>query len=137
MSSWIGTISGRQRANRLLTALLSIVILIYLLAPIYWVIVSSFQREASLQDRPPHFIPTSEILTLNHYEFLFTGVVPPDSTVMLQSMYTMSGTLVYPAILNSIIIALFVTLINVLVGFPAGHIFARYHFWGDHNGYGR
>jgi multiple sugar transport system permease protein len=92
--------------------------------------VSGFQREINLQDRPPHFIISREIFTLNHYSYLFTGVVPEDSSVMLQSMYTMSGTLVYPSIINSLIIAIFVTLINIIFGFPAGHVFARYKFRG-------
>ncbi len=131
MSNIFGTISGRRRTKRIVVALISIIILVYLLAPIYWVLVSSFQKEVALQDRPPHFFPYPAIFTLNHYEFLFTGVVPPDSTVMLQSMYTMTGTLVYPSIVNSLIIAFFVTFINVIIGFPAGHVFARYHFVGD------
>ncbi len=131
MSTFLGTISGRKRTKKVVLTLVGIFILIYILAPIYWVVVSSFQKEIALQDRPPHYIPNSEIFTLNHYKYLFTGVVPPDSTVMLQSMYTMSGTLVYPAILNSLIIALLVTFINIIIGFPAGHVFARYRFWGD------
>ncbi len=131
MNIFPNTISGRLRSKKVIVTLISIFILIYILAPIYWVIVSSFQKEAALMDRPPHLFPNLEIFTLNHYEYIFTGVVPPDSTVMLQSMYTMSGTLVYPAIINSIIIAIFVTLINILIGFPAGHVFARYRFYGD------
>lgn len=125
------TISGRQRAKKILIAIASVVVLIYILSPIYWVVVSSFQREVALEDRPPHFFPNADIFTTNHYYFLFTGVIPPDSTIMLQSMYTMSGTLVYPAIINSIIIAVCVTLVNVIVAFPASHIFARYRFWGN------
>lgn len=126
-----GTISGRNRAKKVLVFIASVVVLVYILSPIYWVVVSSFQKEVALEDRPPHFVPNREIFTLNHYHFLFTGDIPPDSTVMLQSMYTMSGTLVYPAIINSIVVAIFVTLVNVVVGFPAAHIFARYRFWGD------
>ncbi len=108
----------------------SVLVLAYLLGPIYWVAISGFQREANLQDRPPHFLVTKEIFTLNHYSFIFTGVVPEDSSVMLQSMYTMSGTLVYPAIINSLIVAIFVTFANILIGLPAGHVFARYTFRG-------
>lgn len=125
------TISGRQRAKKVLLFFASLLVLLYLLGPIYWVFISSFQREANLQDRPPHFSINSEIFTLNHYSYLFTGVVPEDSSVMLQSMYTMSGTLVYPSILNSLIIAIFVTLVNILIGLPAGHVFARYKFRGS------
>jgi multiple sugar transport system permease protein len=127
----LNTITGRRNAKRVVVVLLSILVLFYILAPIYWVIVSSFQKEAALQERPPYFVPRREISTLNHYSFLFTGVVPPGSTVMIQSMYTMTGTLVYPAIINSIVVAVFVTLINFLIGFPAAHIFSRYRFYGD------
>ena len=124
------TISGRLKAKKVFIFFVSIVVLFYLLGPIYWVMISGFQREVNLQDRPPHFMLNPEIFTLNHYSFLFTGVVPEDSSVMLQSMYTMSGTLVYPSIINSLIIASLVTLINVLLGFPAGHVFAWLKFKG-------
>lgn len=124
------TISGRRRAKTVLIIVSSVLVLAYLLGPIYWVAISGFQREANLQDRPPHFLVTKEIFTLNHYSFIFTGVVSEDSSVMLQSMYTMSGTLVYPAIINSLIVAIFVTFVNILIGLPAGHVFARYTFRG-------
>jgi multiple sugar transport system permease protein len=127
----LSTINRRRRIKRVIVTVLSVLVLLYILSPIYWVIVSGFQKEKALEDRPPHFLPRRDILTSNHYYFLFTGDIPPDSTLMLQSMYTMSGTLVYPAIINSIVIAVFVTLINFLFGFPAGHVFARYRFWAD------
>ena len=124
------TISGRKRAKTILVIIASILVLAYLLGPIYWVAISGFQRETNLQDRPPHFILTKDIFTLNHYSYLFTGIVPENSSVMLQSMYTMSGTLVYPSIINSLIVAIFVTFINIMLGLPAGHVFARYKFKG-------
>ncbi len=130
------TISGRLRRRKVVIFLASLLVLFYVLAPIYWVLVSSFQKEAALNNRPPIFFPNSESFTLDHYSFLFTGVVPEGSTVMLQAQYTMSGTLVYPSIINSLIIALAVTAINILIGFPAGHIFSRYRFWGDKKVFG-
>lgn len=131
MGTFLGTISGKRRVKQIVIAIASVVVLIYVLSPIYWMTVSSFQKEAVLQDRPPHFFLSANILTWNHYHFLLTGEIAPDTTIMLQSMYTMRGTLVYPSIINSIIIALCVTVINVVVAFPAGHILARYRFWGD------
>jgi len=125
------TISGRQRRKNIFIALASGLVLVYLLAPIYWVTVSGFQKEIALEDRPPHFVLNKEIFTLTHYQFIFTGEISPEATVMLQSQYTMNGTLVYPAIINSIIISFFVTVLNVVIGFPAGHVFARYRFHSD------
>jgi multiple sugar transport system permease protein len=126
----LNSISGRERVRKIFLIIACIFVLVYILSPIYWAINSSFQKEAFLQDRPPHFLLNKEIFTLNHYYFLFTGDVAEDSSVMLQSMYTMSGTLVYPSIINSLIIASLVTLINMVIGFPAGHVFARYDFRG-------
>ncbi len=125
------TIFGQRLRKNILIFILSVFILIYILSPIYWVVNSSFQRETALEDIPPNLLPNKENFTLSHYEFLFTGFVPEDASVMIQSQYTMAGTLVYPSIINSLIIAMFVTLVNVLIGFPAGHVFARYRFVGD------
>jgi multiple sugar transport system permease protein len=127
------TISGRNRIKKIGILISSFIVLFYLLGPIFWVVNSSFQKESAFYDRPPNFITRPEIFTTNHYYFLFTGIVPPDSTVMLQSMYTMSGTLVYPSIINSLLIAIIVAVINILLGFPASHVFARYRFWGDNH----
>jgi multiple sugar transport system permease protein len=125
------SISGRRVRKNILIALASTLVLAFMLAPIYWIINSSFQRDISLEDNPPHLIPTGGSFTLDAYDFVLTGRTHPGSSAMLQSTYTVSGTLVLPAIANSLIIAVFVTLINVLFGFPAGHVFARYHFMGD------
>jgi len=125
------TISGRLFRKKILITVASILVLVYVLAPIYWISVSGFQKENALEDRPPHFILNNEIFTLTHYQYIFTGEISPEASVMLQSQYTMNGTLVYPAIINSLIIAFFVMVLNVVIGFPAGHIFARYRFMAD------
>ena len=128
---FFNTISGRLRFKKLVIILATVLVLFYVLAPVYWIVVSSFQKESALNDKPPHFFPTTDVFTLDHYSFLFTGVVPEGSTVMIQAQYTMSGTLVYPSIINSLIISLAVTAIYILIGLPAGHIFSRFRFWGD------
>ena len=125
------TISGRNRRKKILLLVTTAIVLAYVLAPIYWMVISSIQKEIALIARPPHFLPTPEILTKSHYWFIFTGEILPGSTIMLQSMYTMMGTLIWPSVVNSIVIAVCVTLMNLVVGFPAGHIFARYRFWAD------
>ncbi len=125
------TIRGRRIRKNIFIAIASILVLGYILAPIYWIVNSSFQREAALEHKPPHYFPDAESFSLAHYKFIFTGELSPDSTVMIQSQYTMEGTLMFPGILNSLIISLFVTVLNILIGFPAGHVFARYRFMGD------
>jgi multiple sugar transport system permease protein len=125
------TIFGRRLRKNIFIVIASILVLVYILAPIYWIVNTSFQRESALEDKPPHFFPTANAFSLSHYKYIFTGVVSPDSMVMIQSQYTMEGVLMFPGILNSLIISISVTLINILIGFPAGHVFARYRFLGD------
>jgi multiple sugar transport system permease protein len=125
------TIIGRRVRKNIFISAASIFVLVYILAPIYWIVNTSFQREAALEDKPPHLFPTRNAFSISHYKYIFTGELSPDSTVMIQSQYTMDGVLMFPGILNSLIISIVVTLINFLIGFPAGHIFARYRFLAD------
>jgi multiple sugar transport system permease protein len=125
------TIFGRRIRKNFFMVIASILVLVYILAPIYWIVNSSFQREAALEDKPPHLFPTRSAFSISHYKYIFTGELSPDSTVMIQSQYTMDGVLMFPGIINSLIISIAVTLINFLIGFPAGHVFARYRFLAD------
>lgn len=125
------SISGRRRRKSIVIAVVSIIVVVYALGPIYWIINTSFQRDVSLEDVPQHFLPTGGSFTLDAYDFVLTGKTHRGESSMLQSTYTVAGTHVLPAIINSLIIAVSVTLINVLIGFPAGHVFARYRFFAD------
>lgn len=125
------TLSSRNRARRVILAILSALILVYILAPIAWILSSSFQAEAALQQRPPSLVPTSEIFTLDHFSFIFTGEVPETSSVTVQGIYTMQGTNVAPAVVNSLIVAITVTATTITIGLPTAHVFARYRFGGD------
>lgn len=127
----IKTISGRRNARRAFFGTAAVVVLAYILAPIYWIVSSSFQSEAALQKRPPNLVPTLDAMTLDHYAFIMTGNVPEGSSILQQGIYTMQGTQVYPAVLNSLIVALATTIVTVALAFPAAHVFARYRFPGN------
>ena len=122
------TISGRLRRKRIIISLCTVLVLVYILWPLAWMMISSFQKEHVLQSKPPVVFVTSETRTLNHYKFIFTGEIPADSTIMLQAMYTMSGTQVLPSVKNSLLIAVCVTILNLLLAVPAAHAFARVKF---------
>jgi multiple sugar transport system permease protein len=107
------TNSGRWLRKNILIGIASFLVLAYVLGPIYWIVNTSFQSEAALDDRPPHLLPTASIFTLSNY-----------------SRSLQMDEMVLPAIFNSLIISLMVTLINLLIGFPAGHVFARFRFLG-------
>lgn len=127
----VSTISGRDRARRVLFGVAGVALLVYLLAPIAWIVISSVQTEVALQQRPPTFMPVGNAFTLNHYRYILTGEVPEASSMTVQGVYTMQGTLVYPAILNSLIVAASTTLLTLVLSLPAAHVFSRYEFRGD------
>lgn len=108
------TNTGRQLRKNIFITIASILVLVFVLAPIYWIVNTSLQNESALEDRPPYLFPTQSIFTLDHYAHAMQ-----------------ISEQVLPGIINSLIIGVCVTLINVLIGFPAGHIFARYRFLGD------
>lgn len=125
------SIAAREKRRKAIGFFFTVVVLLYVLLPMAWMGISSFQTERTLQSRPPTFTISSETGTLNHYRFIFTGEVPPGASIMLQAMYTMEGTHVLPAIKNSIIVALIVTFLNLIIGVPAAHAFARVKFRGS------
>ena len=47
----------------------SVVFLVYVLAPVAWMASSSFQGEAEITSRPPHWIPHEP--TLENFEAIF------------------------------------------------------------------
>jgi multiple sugar transport system permease protein len=124
------TISGRRRRRAVWLTLMTILIAAYVLFPITWMALSSFQDERVLQSRPPRVLPTPDIFTLDHYNFVLTGRMP-EVGIMLQAMYTMSGTYVLPSVVNSLVIAVTITLANLILGVPAAHAFARIRFTGN------
>ncbi len=109
---------------------MTVLIGMYLLFPLVWMALSSFQDERVLQSRPPRVLLTPDIFTLDHYNFLLTGRMP-ETGIMVQAMYTMSGTYVLPSVVNSLVIAVTVTLGNLILGIPAAHAFARVRFRGN------
>jgi len=47
----------------------SVIFLVYVLAPVAWLLSSSFQGEAEITSRPPHWIPQQP--TLENFEAIF------------------------------------------------------------------
>ena len=113
----------------------SAVFLIYVLAPVAWLLSSSFQGEAEITSRPPHWIPQQP--TLENFEAIFQarekkvtyetrragdpatgGYIPSTARDLLPSMW------------NSLVVAVSVVLLNLLVGVPAAYAMAKIRFIG-------
>ena len=115
-------------------ALASVLLLAYVLAPVFWLVSSSLQTEREIVSIPPHWIPDAP--TFQNFRAIFlTGLgyaqatpsgVDPTSGGFIPSV---AGNLL-PAMANSFIVALCVVVLNLLVGVPAAYAIAKIRFRG-------
>ena len=113
----------------------SAVFLVYVLAPVAWLVSSSLQRDAEITSRPPHWIPREP--TLENFAAIFEarekkvtyetrregdpatgGYIPSTARDLLPSMW------------NSLVVALAVVALNLLVAVPAAYAMAKIRFIG-------
>src|SRR6056297_2774784 len=98
--------------------ILMVVVAIWILAPIYWLVISSLSTQASLLKKPIDWIPDN--ITLKNYMSIFAST---EGTSQAAEMFT-------TALYNSVFVSFFVTLISLLVGIPAAYSFSRLKFKG-------
>ena len=122
--------SGRSRARVLRGAGLaaaSLLLLAYLLLPVFWLVSSSLQTEREIVSVPPHWIPQQPTVQ-NYRAILATGLgqPPPANAGFIPST---AGSLL-PAMGNSLIVAFAVVVLNLLVAIPAAYAIAKIRFRG-------
>jgi multiple sugar transport system permease protein len=118
---------------------------LFLLAPFYWVIVTSFMPEYEVISVPPHWLP--EVPTAGNYAYFVEAALGhPPSTEPGGPPVGLSGPAVASnsraqvahevgalpkAMLNSIVISMTVVAANLLLGVPAAYAFVRLRFRGS------
>lgn len=108
-----GTVQGRRlRVGAILRFLLIGLYTLFLLAPLYWVVVTSIKPTDDYLQTPPVWFPDEP--TAVHY------------TVALEDMRG------WTAISNSLIISSLVTIVAVIIGAGTGYSMARYRTGGQH-----
>ena len=125
-------LTGLVRAAVLVMA--SLLLLAYVLAPVFWLVSSSVQTEREIVSVPPHWIPDEP--TLSNFRAIFaSGLgyaqpslngVDPTSGGFIPSV---AGNLL-PAMGNSFIVACAVVVLNLLIGLPAAYAIAKIRFRG-------
>ncbi len=122
------TVLTRRKVNGFLTNLAALLVIIYIVGPFLWVAIASFQGENELLRKPPSFIPQNP--TLDNYNYVFTGKIPTAYEVkgQLRSRISQEARLIAPALKNSFIVALLVTVVNLSLGSLAAYTFARLRF---------
>lgn len=94
------------------------IVLLYFLGPVLWLLLSSIQPEDELTAVPPKWIP--EKITLDNYYAFF------DKNLRDKLHVPGVASEVVSSLLNSTIIAMFVTIISLSIAIPAAYTFARY-----------
>lgn len=113
----------------------SLVVALYVLAPIAWLVSSSVQSEAEITSVPPHWIPDDP--TLENFAAIFKS---RDEVVTYETRKqgdTATGGFIpstaanlLPSMRNSFIVAVAVVILNLLVSVPAAYALAKIRFIG-------
>lgn len=125
----------KSLARSILLFAASVLFLVYVLAPVAWLVSSSLQQESEITSRPPHWIPHQP--TLENFEAIFQarekkvtyetrragdpatgGYIPSTARDLIPSMW------------NSLVVAVSVVLLNLLVAVPAAYAMAKIRFIG-------
>ena len=125
----------RHLARNVFLFAASALFLVYLLAPVAWLVSSSVQQDAEITSRPPHWIPHEP--TLENFAAIFQarekkvtyetrrqgdpatgGYIPSTARNLIPSMW------------NSLVVAVSVVLLNLLVAVPAAYAMAKIRFIG-------
>ncbi len=113
------------KIGTILHAIGVIVIVLFVLAPVYVVLLVSLSPPGDILSGSPHWIPhftfSSYSAILRDWRALYSN--PPQSSVADQ---------VIPGIRNSFIVAVPVAVLNILIAASAGYAFARVRFPGRH-----
>ena len=102
--------------------IISFLVLLFIYAPLAWLVISSISTRSELLSVPPHWIPQE--ITLENYRNIFiSGPGTPDAHRVFRK-----------ALGNSLIISTAVTAISVFLGTLAAYAFARVDFKGRNSG---
>lgn len=113
----------------------SLLLSLYVLAPIAWLLSSSVQSEAEITSVPPHWIPDHP--TLENFEAIFKSRDEKVTYETRKQGDTATGGFIpstagnlLPAMKNSLIVAMAVVVLNLIVSVPAAYALAKIRFIG-------
>ena len=136
-TSTVPTLQSVQRyrraalVGRVALYLIVAAMLFYAISPFYWMVNSSLQFEKDVVSVPPNWLPP-EVNFGNYTEIILRK--PADTSVEFDKSMAAYSTFptadVLPSMWNSFVVALGVTIINVVFGCLAAYGFARLRFAG-------
>src|SRR5881397_2783899 len=112
-----GRYKVRSVGSRLVLGGLVLAVAVWLVGPFVWLFVTSISYQRNLMARPLAFIPPE--VTLDNYRMILG---------LIRFHAEGQAAKILPSMLNSLVVAAVVTLVNLLVGATAGYAYARYRF---------
>jgi multiple sugar transport system permease protein len=113
----------------------SLLLAAYVLAPVAWLVSSSFQTEKEVVSVPPHWVP--EAPTARNFAAIFSAGGEPVTYETRKSVDPSAGGYIpptarnlLPAMWNSFFVATMVVILNLLIGTPAAYAMSKIHYWG-------
>jgi len=121
--------------RRALLLAASFAFLAYVLAPIAWLVSSSFQSESEITSKPPHWVPHHP--TIENFAAIFTAkdrvvtyATRKDGDPATGGFIPSTAKYLLPSMRNSFIVAFAVVVLNLLVSIPAAYAMAKIRFIG-------
>lgn len=125
----------KSLARRIFLFVASALFLLYVLAPVAWLVSSSVQQESEITSRPPHWLPQQP--TLENFEAIFAAKEKKVTYETRRQGDPATGGFIpstarnlMPAMGNSLIVAIAVVVLNLLVAVPAAYAMAKIRFIG-------
>jgi multiple sugar transport system permease protein len=123
-------------SKRALLFIGSLLFMLYVLAPIGWLVSSSLQSEAEITSVPPHWVPHKP--TIGNFAAIFksgdqpatTSDSPREGDANGGSFIPSTAKNLLPSMWNSFIVAVAVVVLNLLVSVPAAYAMAKIRFVG-------
>ena len=131
----LDSIKKRSRFKKIVIAILSVIIVIFLLSPVAWMIITSFEEEDLMFRRPPAVLPNGPFFL--NYQFIWGTFVSEEA---LEWGYVLPGSVpgvlaeargMVQSVFNSLIVATSTTLLCLAVGLVAAYTFARIPILGS------
>ena len=112
-----GRYRARSAGSRVLLYALIVAVALWLVGPFIWLFVTSVSYQRNLLARPLALIPPE--VTLDNYKMIL-GLVRFHAEGQASK--------ILPSMLNSLVVAGLVTVLNLVIGTTAGYAYARFRF---------
>src|SRR5436190_364905 len=112
-----GRYKGRSAGSRVVLYGLILAVALWLVGPFVWLFVTSVSYQKNLLARPFALIPPE--VTMDNYKMILG---------LIRFHAEGQAAKILPSMLNSVVVAVVVTILNLVIGTTAGYAYARYRF---------